>query len=107
MIDGVNTLWKEDQELQKKHGCKPTIKISCHTSFVTLWAFSMFWTSSPELSLCLWAPIKSFPATLCSFPSIVKTIFSKKCWLAGKLFVTLFNAWRDILTQNMLSPSIE
>merc|ERR1711890_112888 len=107
MIDGVNTLWKEDQELQKSMVCKLRLKISCHTSFVTLWAFSMFWTSSPKLSLCLWAPKLSSSYTM-FFPQYRKdNFFLKKCWLAGKLFVTSFYGWRDILMQNMLSPSIE
>merc|ERR1712080_368118 len=34
MIDGVNTLWKEDQELQKKHGLWEH-----RQTHITLWAF--------------------------------------------------------------------
>merc|ERR1712105_215217 len=44
MIDGVNTLWKEDLELQKK--ARPLNVTSLCYHSLTLWAFSMFWTSS-------------------------------------------------------------
>merc|ERR1712113_14073 len=54
MIDAVNTLWKEDVELQKKH-VNPSITtkliIIC---FLTLWAFT-FWTQLLKLSN-FWSP---------------------------------------------------
>merc|ERR1712168_377962 len=44
MIDGVNTLYKEDLEWQKKHGMiQILLRILC---FVTLWAFSVLDSSS-------------------------------------------------------------
>merc|ERR1712107_662202 len=90
MIDGVNTLWEEDKAPQKKHG----LLIKTLPSNVTLWAFSMFWTSNPNCYGVFGRLFKSLPATL-PFPNIVKTIFVRKLCLAGKLFVTSYNEWRD------------
>merc|ERR1712080_345852 len=77
MIDGVNTLWKEDIELQRSTDSKYNLPL---IPSLTLWAFSMFWTS---LSPSLWAPIKLLPAALV-LPPVIRTIPS---WngLAGML----------------------
>merc|ERR1712072_727150 len=61
----------------------------------------------PKLLLSIWAYLNHFQLLL-FFPQYRKDNFLlEKLCLAGKLFVTSSNEWRDFLMQNMLSPDIE
>merc|ERR1711963_650420 len=68
----------------------------------TLWAFSMFWTSNPNCYGVFGRLFKSLPATLVLSP-ISYTIFVRKLCLAGKLFVTSYNEWRDFDAKHALT----
>merc|ERR1712032_1316846 len=76
-------------------------------SNVTLWTQSTWGTPTQIVTEYLGAYLNHFQLLL-FFPQYRKDNFLlEKLCLAGKLFVTSCNEWREFLMQNMLSPSIE